>query len=716
LLKNLKNYLLVGLGIFILSTAGYLFLPKSIQVFDDKLRDLMFVFRGAKEASKDVVIVDIDERSLKELGQWPWSRNKFAKVIDSLTKSGVGAIGLDIVFAEADNSSPAKVLKEIGRDVTGAPDYDKIVAEAISTSPTILGYIFALENDGIKPGNAPAVSCIVAEKGRQEQDPDFLVNAYRATLNVPTIQEAGYSSGFFNTIPDSDGIVRSVPMIMRYNGVVYPALSLEMIRAASGVKKIEVYYDEVGVKGIVVGKMEIPTDRFGRLLVNYRGPAKTFKYISALDVYNGKIDKKELEGKFVLIGTSAAGLLDLRATPYDSVYPGVEAHANALDNMIKGDFLYKPSWAEAANIGLILIGVVATVIFTSYASAGVSLVLFSALLGSMVGGLYYLMFFEGTVLNILFPLSGALLTFVSLTLTNYFLETRQKEFIKAKFAKKVSPAVVEDLLKQANMNSFEIKEKFVTIFFSDIRGFTTLSEVMGSPKALIGLLNEYMTPMVDIIVESKGTVDKFIGDAIMAYWNAPNEVLNHEDTAVTAAVNQIKSLKELNKRLAEAGKPTIEIGIGINTGDVTVGEMGSYGRADYTIIGDPVNLASRLEGLNKPYHAHIIISEFTKAGLKKEYVIRELDLVKVKGKNEPVGIYEVLDVGTPTPEFAAECARYKEALTAYRDSRFEEALDILKELFAKTNSYLYQVYIERCEHFIQNPPTDFDGVFTFTTK
>ncbi len=714
MLKNLKNYILVGLGIFLLSVGAYFYLPKSIQVFDDKLRDLFFVFRGAQSASKDVVIVDIDERSLKELGQWPWSRNKFARVIDNLTKAGVGAVGLDIVFAEADNSSPAKVLKEIGRDAAGVPDYDKVVADAIGASPTILGYIFALENDGIKPVGAPSVSCIVVEKGKPEHD--YLVNPYRATLNVPAIQNAGYSSGFFNTIPDSDGIVRSVPMIMRYEGVVYPALSLEMVRAASGTKKIEVYYDEVGVKGIVAGSVEMPTDRFGRLLVNYRGPAKTFKYISAIDVYNNKVDKKELEGKFVLIGTSAAGLLDLRATPFDSVYPGVEAHANALDNIIRGDFLYRPSWAEGANVALILGGVAITVIVTAYASAGISLALFAALGGALLGFLYYMLFTKGIVLNILFPALSMAMTYVSLTLMNYFLETRQKEFIKAKFAKKVSPAVVEDLLKQANMNSFEIKEKFVTIFFSDIRGFTTLSEKMGSPKALIGLLNEYMTPMVDIIVESKGTVDKFIGDAIMAYWNAPNEVLNHEDVAVTAAVHQIKSLKELNTRLLADGKPTIEIGIGINTGDVTVGEMGSYGRADYTIIGDPVNLASRLEGLNKPYHAHIIISEFTKAGLKNEYVIRELDLVRVKGKNEPVEIYEVLDTGAPTPEFAAEYERYKAALAAYRSSRFEEALRVFKGLFTETNTYLYEVYIERCEHFIENPPENFDGVFTFTTK
>ncbi|MGE4398238.1 MAG: CHASE2 domain-containing protein [Campylobacterales bacterium] len=714
MLKKLKNYGFIGLVIFFACSIGYLYLPKSVQVFDDKLRDLMFVFRGPTPASKDVVIVDIDEKSLKELGQWPWSRNKFAKVLDNLAANGAGAIGLDIVFAEPDNSSPAKVLKEIGYDASNAPDYDRVAANAVANSPTILGYIFALENDGMKPTGAPNVAAIVAEKNKPEVE--FLASAHRAVMNTKIIQEAGYSSGFFNTIPDSDGIVRSIPMVLKYENRPFPSLSLEMIRAASGYKKIDVYYDENGVQGVVMGEMEIPTDRFGRLLINYRGPAKTFKYISAYDVYAGKVDKKDIEGKFILVGTSAAGLLDLRATPFDSVYPGVEAHANAIDNIIKGDFLYRPSWAEGANLALILAGVAITVTLTAYASAALGSALFVAILFSFVGFEYYMLFHEGIVLNILFPFAAMLLSFMSLSLMNYFLESRQKDFIKAKFAKKVSPAVVEDLLKHSNMNSFEIKEKFVTIFFSDIRGFTTLSEAMGSPKALIGLLNEYMTPMVDIIVESKGTVDKFIGDAIMAYWNAPNEVENHEDAAVGSAVRQLRSLSELNKRLLEEGKPKIEIGIGINTGDVTVGEMGSYGRADYTIIGDPVNLASRLEGLCKPYHAHIVISEFTKSGLKNDYTIRELDLVRVKGKNEPVSIYEVLDDKAPSEEFKIENTRYQEALSAYRASLFTEALSIFKELHDKTGVYLYNVYIERCEHYIENPPSEFDGVFTFTTK
>ncbi len=714
MLKKLKNYSLVGLVVFLLCVLGYSYLPKSIQVFDDKLRDLLFVFRGVESASKDVVIVDIDEKSLKELGQWPWSRNKFAQVIDNLTNSGVAAIGLDIVFAEADNSSPAKVLREIGRDTAGVPDYDKIAARSIANSPTILGYIFALENDGIKPSGAPNIATIVMEK--HKPDAEFLANPYRAVMNVPVIQENSYSSGFFNTIPDSDGIVRSIPMIMRYDGIVYPSLSLEMIRAVSGAKKIEVYYDNLGVKGIVMGKLEIPTDRFGRLFVNYRGPSKTFKYISAYDVYTGKVGKKELEGKLVLIGTSAAGLLDLRAIPFDSVYPGVEAHANAIDNMLNGNFMYRPSWAEGANILLIFGGTLLTILLTAFAGAGLSLVLFAILVGGFISFEYYMLFKEGTLLNILFPLAGMLLTFISLTLMNYFLETRQKEFIKAKFAKKVSPAVVEDLLKNPDPNTFDIKEKFVTVFFSDVRGFTTLSEAMGSPKALIGLLNEYMTPMVDIIVEHKGTVDKFIGDAIMAYWNAPNDVPDHEDAAVTSAVLQIKALKVVNDKFIAEGKPTIDIGIGLNTGDVTVGEMGSFGRADYTIIGDPVNLASRLEGLCKPYHAHIVISEFTKSGLKKPYVIRELDLVRVKGKNEPVSIYEVIDIGEMTPEFKAEQVRYQEALGLYRKARFEEAKTLFEGLKNEFGAYLYDMYIERCEHCIQNPPQDFDGVFTFTTK
>jgi adenylate cyclase len=259
-------------------------------------------------------------------------------------------------------------------------------------------------------------------------------------------------------------------------------------------------------------------------------------------------------------------------------------------------------------------------------------------------------------------------------------------------------------------------DKEVTVFFSDVRSFTSISEKLGSPDKLIALMNDYMTPMVDIIMKEKGTIDKFIGDAIMAYWNAPKDLLNHQDHAVRASLNQLKTLAKLNETIEPKYGVSLDIGIGLNTGVAVVGEMGSSGRSDYTIIGDPVNLGSRLEGLCKPYGVRLIISEFTKNGLQDDYVIRELDLVRVKGKELPVGIYEVLDFGPATPEQQSMLDAYNQALGLYKDAQFAQALEGFKALNEKEPHTVYSIYIERCEHFIQEPPEDFDGVFTHTSK
>ncbi len=717
-MKKAYAQFLVSITVSVILMLGYLFGAKYYTGFDNKLRDYLFINRGAIPTTGNVVVIDIDERSLKELGQWPWERNKFAQVLQNLTEMGVGVIGLDIVFAEPDSTSPSKVLKEIGITNIEAPDYDAILGQTIANSPTIVGYVFAVEEDVIKEKSAPPnVQAVFIEKGKP-QDIEFLIEPYRPIVNVPQIQENAYSSGFFNTIPDESGVIRSVPFFMKYNGAVMPSLAFEMLRAAYGVKKVFINYDEYGVSSVKLGDTEIPTDRLGRIFVNFRGGPKTFEYISAADIYNNKVDKSKIEGKFAIIGTSAAGLLDLRSMPYDAVYPGVEVHANVVDNVLAGDFLYSPAWAEGANL-LFILGLTLTSFAILYFSGAVFSFFYIG--ATLAGVLYfnnYMLFTQGVVLNLFFPMVAIVVAFMSAIIVNYFFETRQKEMIKGKLSKKVSPQVMEDLLKNPDSGILEGKEKEITIFFSDIRGFTTLSEAMGSPKALIDLLNRYMTPMVEIIISHEGTVDKFIGDAIMAYWNAPNNVDGHCDKAVSASIKQIRELKNLNATLLAEGKPTIDIGIGLNTGTSTVGEMGSAGRADYTIIGDPVNLASRLEGLNKPYGAHTIISEFTYAGLAdpSKYLTRDLDLVRVKGKTEPVRIFEVLGFTEENLKTKEEMDRYHDALILYRNSEFTKALELFKELESAHGDKLYHVYIERCEEFIEHPPVDFDGVYTFTTK
>lgn len=635
-LLTIELIIALSLGIF----ASYMYMTETLffENMNKKFTDMFFHLRGEIEPSKDIVIVDIDEKSLSQLGQWPWSRDKVATILTNLTKAEVGIIGLDIVFAEADRSSPKKVLSKFGFVHKDAEDYDAILADVLANTPTIMGYIFDFE-ESMKKGDTPNIATIIVEKNSQNRD--FLPKAKGVISNISILQSSSYSSGFFNTVPDSDGIVRSVPLLVSYDDTVFPSLSLEILRLVYGASKIVINYSDIGITHISLDELVIPTDRFGRLSVNYRGKSRLYKYISAVDIYDNSFHKEDISGKIVLLGTSAAGLLDLRATPFESVYAGVEIHATAIDNALNQEFISHPSWIEAVDVLVIIVMLLAIVLFFALFGA-IRTAIFSML---SMGLLFYMSYFlfvkEGIMLNLFYPLVSVTLLYLILTSLHYIFESKQKELIKDKFSKKVSKAVAESLIKQGNSDVFEAKQREVSIFFSDIRGFTSISEKLNDPKKLIEFLNIYMTPMTEIITESNGTVDKFIGEAIMAYWNAPNDVENHADVAVQSAVKQIKELKKVNKKLESLGFPSIDIGIGINTGDVVVGEMGSSGRSDYTIIGDSVNLGSRTEGLCKTYKAQILITEFTKQKLKKEYNIEFVDEVKVKGKEKEVKIYKV---------------------------------------------------------------------------
>jgi adenylate cyclase len=717
-----------------------------MQTFDDRIRDFMFVIRGPIVPTGQVVIVDIDEKSLGELGQWPWERNKLAQIMQNLADAGAGVVGLDIVFAEDDKTSPKQYLKRLGIDSSGYPDYDEVFGQAIATLPVVPGFIFEMENDGRAIGEAPSGAGTYSEKYKRGEE-EFLLEPYRATTNVPKIQDFAYSSAFFNTIPGEDSIIRSVPLAMKYDFSVYPSLAFEMVRIGLQTKYVYINYhsdDETtnAVDYIRLGKRNIPTDDKGRLFVNFRGPGKTFKYISASDIYNNTFDKHEVLGKYLLMGTSAAGLLDLRATPYDSIFPGVEVHANVIDNILAGDIIAKPYAMVTYETFLIFgLGILLTIIL-ALASAVVSLVIAS---GFFIGYLlfnYYMLFEQGLVFNILFVSLGIILNFILAIVVNYFLETRQKNMIKGKFASKVSPAVMEDILKHEGGNGVMAgMSREVTVFFSDVRGFTNISEASPDPKTLIEFLNEYMDPMTDIVIEQEGTVDKFIGDAIMAYWNAPIDVEGHPDKAVIASLQQLHALRALNVKLKaderfkdvvqmseENGVEPVDIGIGLNTGIAIVGEMGSSGRSDYTVIGDPINLGARLESLCKFYNSKLNISNFTKEKLTGDYIYRFLDLVTVKGKKEPIEIWQIHDYDKEMDETIYDVSReqldkeltlYHQGIALYKEAKFEEALAIFKDIDSweeKSNKNVYAMYIERCEHYIEEPPVDFNGVFVHTTK
>ena len=731
-----KFLLLFGTSCIITATFVFIYITKydSVAIYEGQMVSAMFQMRGQKPASEMIEIIDIDDKSLHTLGQWPWSRNKIAKIVDNLVASGVGIIGFDIVFASKDNSSPKKIIQDLKLDVTYLEqmmqtlsgksakilDYDEEFGKSLQKAPAILGYIFNFDNKFTLNNHTPQNKAIIVQKyvNNVQKGIPYSLDAKDAVLNTPIVQRSAYSSGFLNTFPDKDGIVRSIPLIIKYQDVIYPSLALEMIRAISGVKKISITYNSLGVDNIQVGNIKIPTDRLGRMIINYAGAQHSYKYISALDIYNNNFNKEDIKGKIVLIGTSAPGLMDLRSTPFDEAYPGVEVHANALDNIINSNFISSPSYKEGIDIVSIVLGSLLVAFVLYFFRPSIALVLSVALVVGFVYLDYYLLFYKGIMLGGNITLTSMSFIILYSFGMNYFIESKQKTFIKEKFANKVSADVVDDLLTNKNAKMLEPKQELISIFFSDIRGFTTISETFKEPKDLIDFLNLYMNPMVEVILKQKGVVDKFIGDAIMAYWNAPNKIKNHQDKALSCALEQIILLKELNEVFKKTQKPQIKIGIGLHSGIATIGEMGSDGRSDYTIIGDNVNLASRIEGLTKFYGAQILISNDFKQELRGKYYFRHCDRVRVKGKNEAVELYEVFITKSEYDEYEkTQKAKYEKAVELYYLAKFSEAKRIFTKLNKDNPHILYEMYANRCATLIKTPPKmPFNGIYTATSK
>lgn len=694
----------------------YMHIPEGFQSLDNRLRDFMFNIRGEIPTTGKIVIADIDERSLKALGQWPWNRKDMAQIIYNLASLEASVIGLDMVFAEEDKQSDSYIIKHRKwqvKNLQEPEDYDAILGYYIENTPTVTGYVFNMSEETPEILDRPNISANIQFEADKQ---DGIIEPLGIVLNVPKIQDNAYSAGFFNNFSDTDGIIRRVPILMKEDGFYYTSLAFEMYRIYKQIPNVRFVYDGESFAGVDMNGTYVPTDKHGRFFVNFRGPAKTFEYISIIDIYNGTVDPAKIKDKIVLIGTSAIGLLDIRTTAFDVAYPGVEVHANVIDNMLAEDFIAisdsSVGYEQLLIVGIIFI--IALIMFSMPATWGLAAV--SLLSYILFEHLYYMHFTEHTVVNILFPFMALILMTIMTLLVSYIFESRTKKIIREKFSQKVSKDVVDELLKNPDSVVLVGMDKEVTVFFSDVRSFTSISEQLGSAEKLIALMNDYMTPMVDIIIEENGTIDKFIGDAIMAYWNAPRDLNGHQDYAVRASLRQLQALEPLNKVLKQKYDVELEFGIGLNTGVAIVGEMGSHGRSDYTLIGDPVNLGSRVEGLCKPYGVTLIITEFTKAGLKDAYIIRDLDLVQVKGKEQPVKIYEVIDFGYAEGELKVELDTYAEALALYRASEFNQALDIFSSLEEKYAKTVYTLYKERCEHFIEVPPENFDGVFRFTTK
>ncbi len=708
--NSLPRYSVVLLFALLLSWV-YLFPPQLVSSLNTEISDLFFRIRGDIPQSRKVVIVDIDEASLEKYGQWPWSRLRVSELIRKISDARAGIIGLDIIFSEPDKSSPHTIASQLKINIKNLDNYDQILAETFAATPTVGGYFFRFDKKTHE--NMPIIPAVFIEKGLQNNH--TILEPKGVVLNIDILQNSLYSSGFFNNVPDADGMVRSVPLIMRYEGMIYPSLVLEMLRIYSHANDVFIFGDAMGVEKITFGKFSIPTDFAGRLYVNYRSGRNYFKYISAGDILQGNFDPKDIAGKFVLVGTSAVGLADLKATPLDSVMPGVEIQANILDNMLQGDYLHEPF--NIALYDLLILWCIVLIFSYIFFNTRVWLlapafIVFFVLLYKLF---FYLFFDQGIVLNLFFPLVAFFGTFILTAGFNYFNTSRQKESIQRIFAKKVSKAVMNDLLKHKNNKILEAHEQEVTIFFSDIREFTRISEALNSSPKLVALLNRYITPMVDDISRHEGTVDKFIGDAIMAYWNAPNQVADYADKAVKSALRQIELLEGLNHDLNVEFGVKLKIGIGIHTGLVTVGEMGSLDRSDYTIIGDSVNVTSRIEELNKLYGTTLIVSNATKEKLKEVYTMRSLDIVRVRGKHQAIEIFEVLSLGKDE-KLSLELDQYHTALSYYRSGNIQHAYREFEKLYARYEHKLYRFYLDRSKEYMDHPQKNFNLVYTVENK
>ena len=686
-----------------------------------------------------IVIVDIDEKSLKEEGRWPWGRDRLALLMDKLfDKYGVAVVGFDVVFAERDESSGLKVLQKLGQNqlkgdmsfqatlsqIQPQLEYDKLFASKIKNRNVVLGYYLNNQKDQRASGMLPQPAFPSGSfKGHPVEFATY--NGYGA--NLPELQQAAVRAGHFNPLVDFDGMVRRVPMLVEYDGAYYESLSLAMVRALLGPTKLLPGYADVksgGYAGLewleldaAGGRLKIPVDSTVATFVPYRGGQGSFRYISMTDVLHDRVDLAQLKDKIILVGTTAPGLMDMRATPVSEVYPGVEVHANMISGILDQNLKEQPAYMLGAEVvWLLLIGIALSFLLPLFTPAKAIFASVFTLITTT--GLSLVAWQYG---NVLMPVANSLLMIALLFAFNmsygYFVESRTKRQITGLFGQYVPGELVEEMAKHPESVSMEGESREMTILFSDVRGFTTISEGL-DPKELSLLMNEFLTPLSRVIYKRRGTIDKYMGDCIMAFWGAPLPDKDHARNAILAGIEMLAALHSLQPHFKERGWPEIHVGVGINTGRVSVGNMGSEVRVAYTVMGDEVNLASRLEGITKQYGVGIIVGENTR-NLVTDFLYRELDLVRVKGKDKPVAIYEPIAlVGEAGKAVQDEVKLFHEVRRLYRKQDWDQAeLQLMNLQRMSPDTALYRIYAERVVYFRKNPPNaDWDGVFVFQAK
>ncbi|MBK0391286.1 CHASE2 domain-containing protein [Ramlibacter algicola] len=711
-----------------------------LALYDARLRATM-----PKTMDQRIVIVDLDEKSLAEVGRWPWSRNRLAELTDELfDRQQVAMLGFDVVFAEPDDSSGLSRLRQLSqgelKDQVGftdrlnqlAPslDYDGLFAKALKNRPVVLGYYLTSDRDGRTSGVLPAP---VLRREQFQGRPVRLFSWTGYGANIETLAKAAPLAGYFNPVSDLDGVVRAVPLLAEYNDQFYEPLSLAMFRVLAGGPSVEPGLPKEKLAGRSYQGLEsvnlrlgqktlgLPIDARGATLIPYRGyggpNGGSFRYVSASDVVHKRLQPGELKGKIVLVGTSAPGLQDQRSTPVGESYPGVEAHANLVAGMLDGNLPASPDYAAGYDAVMLLVAGLLLAFLLPLISAPRAIALSAGVLATLIGLNLWLYVGSGLVM----PLAASItMTFTAFALNmsyGYFIESRSKRELANLFGTYVPPELVDEMVKDPDSYSMKAANKELTVMFCDMRGFTKMSERM-EPVQLQGLLNEVFNRLTDIIRRNRGTIDKYMGDCVMAFWGAPVETAEHAHLATKTALEMANEVRHINEEHRAKGLPEIGVGIGLNTGMMCVGDMGSDIRRSYTVIGDSVNLGSRLEGLSKAYGVDIVVSESTRK-LAPDFAWQELDRVRVKGKEQAVAIYWPLAPADRVERtHQDELKAWGAFLKAYRSQDWDQC-DVLLLNLQRMNpkKYLYELYSERVASMRLLPfDPAWDGATNFETK
>jgi adenylate cyclase len=752
LIQSLSSANAVTLTIGTVALIGILFVanPSLLDHIELKAYDLRFLSRGPQPATGQVVMALVDENSLDEEGRWPWPRSVFARLVGELSRANAKVIGFDMGFFEPDENAEYNLIQQLGQTVETlgidshpldqflasrrqAADNDRVLANAIerSSADVILGYFFHMSAEELEKEigpdqlaarlaqiNASKVPMVLFDSPAA-QNSAFTIRPYAPETNIEPIGSAADGAGIFHVTPSADGVVRRMPLVMQWGDHFFPHLTVLCARRYLDNPPLIVKIAAFGVESIAIGDRRIPTDESGQLLIRYLGPPMTIPHYSIGDILNHRVERKVFDGKIVLVGATAMGTYDLRNTPFSPKFPGVEINATAIENILQNRFMTKPEWARGFDLAAVIVLGLLAGFLLSRVSATQGLLVVALLAGVHVAAAMWLFAAFDVWLNTVYPLIALAAVYVNITTFRYITEERERKKIKTTFRQYVAPLVIDRMLEDPGRLTLGGEEKILTVLFSDLEGFTSYSEKY-TPHEMTSFLSEYFERMTEQIFKYQGTLKEYVGDELMAIYGAPLAHPDHAQRACAAALAMQASRRELRELWSRDGRPPLSARTGINSGPMLVGNLGCRYRFAYGALGDQVNLGSRLEGMNKFYGTRILIGENTATLVRNDFILREVDTVRVVGKEQCVAIFEL--IGHRDTALSAEKRRslqaYAEGYEEYCAKHWDKAIDQFETCLANIpDDGPARTMLARSHEFKQSPPPDdWDCVYVATSK